>query len=189
MVDNTNDALYLFWAIIVTIVLIIVAIKLNNLKNRHQKDISDLQLRHQEDVSKLQLQHQTDVSNLNLQHQESITELEKTKQSKAYQAGQNFSRGDINQVLGTMSLLTQYDEIILLSTTSKQSSIDLIGLNADVMDVIEIKSGNVLTKGEKRVKKLVEEGKVHYRIVDAELPVDFKIEDRENKNKDTEKDD
>ena len=56
---------------------------------------------------------------------------------------------------------------------------DLIGVNQETVDFIEIKTkGSTLTKGEKKVRKLIEEKRVNYRIVDAELPVDFKIEDR-----------
>lgn len=93
--------------------------------------------------------------------------------------GINVTKGEINEILGTFSLLNEYDDVMLLSTTAGNASLDLIGINQDSLDFIEIKTkGAPLTKGEKKVRKLVEEKRVKYRIVDAELPVDFKIEDR-----------
>lgn len=97
--------------------------------------------------------------------------------------GINITKGEINEILGTFSLLNEYDDVMLLSTTAGNASLDLIGINQDSLDFIEIKTkGAPLTKGEKKVRKLVEEKRVKYRVVDAELPVDFKIEDRETQD-------
>ena len=108
---------------------------------------------------------------------------ERGKQSR--QLGINTIRGGIHQILGTFSLLNEYDEVMLLSSTSGNASMDLIGVNQETVDFIEIKTkGSTLTKGEKKVRRLIEDKRVNYRIVDAELPVDFKIEDRDTqKNK------
>ena len=106
---------------------------------------------------------------------------ERGKQSR--QLGINTIRGGIHQILGTFSLLNDYDEVMLLSSTSGNASMDLIGVNRETVDFIEIKTkGAPLTKGEKKVRKLIEEKRVNYRIVDAELPVDFTIEDRDTQN-------
>jgi len=106
---------------------------------------------------------------------------ERGKQSR--QIGINEIKGGINQILGTFSLLNEYDEIILLSTTSGNASMDLIGVNENTLDFIEIKTkGATLTKGEKRVRKLVGEKSVNYRIVDVDLPIDLKVEDRKPTN-------
>lgn len=103
---------------------------------------------------------------------------ERGKQSR--QLGINTIRGGIHQILGTFSLLNEYDEVMLLSSTSGNASMDLIGVNQKTVDFIEIKTkGSTLTKGEKKVRRLIEDKRVSYRIVDAELPVDFKIEDRD----------
>lgn len=119
-------------------------------------------------------------SNLKHKHQIDILELKKQKNSNAFNAGKNFLKGDSLQVLGTFSFLSEYDDIILLSTTSRQASMDLIGINNDRMDVIEVKSKgrSSLSDNEKRIKKLVDEKRVYYRIVEAELPKDFKINDK-----------
>lgn len=102
---------------------------------------------------------------------------ERGKQSR--RLGINEIKGGINQILGTFSLLNEYDDIMLLSTTKGNASLDLIGVNSDSLDFIEIKTkGADLSKGEKKVKKLVTEKKVNYRIVDVEVPADFTIEDR-----------
>jgi len=106
---------------------------------------------------------------------------ERGRQSR--QMGINEIKGGIHQILGTFSLLNEYDEVMLLSSTAGNASLDLIGVNQDIMDFIEIKTkGASLTKGEKKVKRLVEEKMIRYRIVDAELPVDFTIEDRNSQN-------
>lgn len=106
---------------------------------------------------------------------------ERGKQSR--QPGINEIRGGIHQILGTFSLLNEYDEVMLLSSTSGNASMDLIGVNQEVVDFIEIKTkGATLTKGEKRIRKLIEEKRVNYRIVDADLPTEFKIEDRKTQN-------
>lgn len=119
-------------------------------------------------------------SQLKQKHQIDILELKKQKETSAFNAGKNFLKGDSLQILGTFSFLNEYDDIILLSTTSRQASMDLIGINNEKMDVIEVKAkGNQsLSKNEKRIKRLVEEKKVNYRIVEAELPKDFKLKDK-----------
>lgn len=103
--------------------------------------------------------------------------IERGKQSR--QLGINEIKGGYNEILGTLSLLNEYDDVILLSTTKGNASLDLIGVNQDSMDFIEIKTkGADLSKSEKKIKRLVLEKRVNYRIVDVDLPVDFKIEDR-----------
>ena len=115
-------------------------------------------------------------------YQESQNQLkgqlkERGKQSR--QMGINEIKGGYNQILGTFSLLNEYDDVILLSTTKGGAPLDLIGINQDSLDFIEIKTkGADLEKSESKVKRLVQAKKVNYRIVDVDLPVDFKIEDR-----------
>jgi len=93
--------------------------------------------------------------------------------------GINVTKGDYHEILGTFSLLNEYDDVMMLSTTTGNASLDLIGVNKDSLDFIEIKTkGADLSKGEKKVRRLVEEKKVNYRIVDAELPANFTMEDR-----------
>ena len=100
------------------------------------------------------------------------------------QLGINEIKGGINEILGTFALLTQYDDIILLSTTAGNASLDHIGVKKDSLDFIEIKTkGAPSTKGENKIKRLVVEKKVNYRIVDVELPKDFKTSDRSNNSK------
>jgi len=122
------------------------------------------------------------VLKLQQKYKDAIGQLkERGKQSR--QLGINEIKGGINQILGTFSLLNEYEEIMLLSTTSGNASMDLIGVNQSSLDFIEIKTkGSPLTKGEKKVRKLIQEKLVNYRIVDADLPVDFKTEDRSTQN-------
>ncbi|MDV3278316.1 MAG: hypothetical protein LYZ69_07605 [Nitrososphaerales archaeon] len=55
-----------------------------------------------------------------------------TRQSKAFQIGGNQAKGDVSQVLGTFAVLDEYEQIILLSSTSKQGSFDLLGVKDEV---------------------------------------------------------
>lgn len=122
------------------------------------------------------------VLKLQQKYKDAIGQLkERGKQSR--QLGINEIKGGINQILGTFSLLNEYEEIMLLSTTSGNASMDLIGVNQNSLDFIEIKTkGSPLTKGEKKVRRLIQEKLVNYRTVDADLPVDFKIEERTTQN-------
>ncbi|AJZ76189.1 hypothetical protein [Candidatus Nitrosotenuis cloacae] len=122
------------------------------------------------------------VLKLQQKYKDAIGQLkERGKQSR--QLGINEIKGGINQILGTFSLLNEYEEIMLLATTSGNASMDLIGVNQNSLDFIEIKTkGSPLTKGEKKVRRLIQEKMVNYRIVDADLPVDFKIEERTTQN-------
>ncbi len=92
-------------------------------------------------------------------------------------------KGDMIQVLGTFASLQEYDQLMLLSTTSKQGSLDILGVKSDTLDFIEIKKkGGVLQGPEKQIRKLVEAGKVRYVIKDVELPEGFAMNDRASKD-------
>ena len=101
------------------------------------------------------------------------------KQSKANLIGRNTALGDIHQFLGDFAILPEYDELILLSTTSRQPSLDVIGLTQDRMDFIELKKkGARMTTSENRVRKIIEEKNVRYIVKDVELPTGVHVEDR-----------
>ncbi len=102
-----------------------------------------------------------------------------TRQTGAYQMGTHQVMGDFSQVLGTFSFLGDYEQIILLSTTSAQSSMDLLGIKSDCLDFIELKKkGAGLQKAERKIKHLVDQGKVKYVIRDVELPDSVRISER-----------
>ena len=101
------------------------------------------------------------------------------KQTNAHQMGVNQARGDIYQILGTFSILADYDQLGFISTTSKQMSIDMIGIKTNRIDFIEFKKkGADLKPGECKIKKLVEAKQVHYLVKDIELPDGLNVEDR-----------
>src|SRR5437899_6843376 len=62
-----------------------------------------------------------------------------TRQSDAYTMGTRKVMGDMSQVLGTFSMLGDYEQVILLSTTSSQASLDLLGVSPECLDFIELK--------------------------------------------------
>ncbi len=151
--------LILVWAIIMTITLGILVAIILNLKKKHDQDI-----RYKED-----------------EIQEMNEKLEQ-KQSKSFQMGVNTTSGDYTQILGDFALLPKYDQIITLSTTSKQPSLDLIGINKESIDFLEIKKkGAKVTPGENHVRRLIEEKKVSYKVFDIELPDGFTLEERKLK--------
>ena len=154
--------LTLVWAIIVTITLGIIITFLFKLKKTHDQDI---------------IHKENEIQDLN-------KKLD-TKQSKSFQMGVNTTSGDYTEILGDFALLTKYDQIITLSTTSKAPSLDLLGINDESLDFIEIKKkGGTISPKENHVRRLVEEKKVSYKVFDIELPKSFEIKERElNKSK------
>jgi len=149
----------LIWAIIVTITLGVLAILMVKFRQKQEQDI-----RYKEDEI-LELAEKLGL-----------------KQSRSFQAGVNMSSGDYAQILGEFALLSKYDHIITLSTTSQQPSLDLIGINEETIDFLEIKKkGGELTSNENHIKKLIEEKKVSYKIFDVDLPKNFSIKERPQK--------
>ncbi|MDH5431649.1 MAG: hypothetical protein OEW78_07190 [Nitrosopumilus sp.] len=151
--------LILVWAIIMTITLGILVVVLLNLKKKHDVDIQN---------------KENEIQDMN-------QKLEQ-KQTKSYRAGVNVTSGDYSQILGEFALLSKYDSIITLSTTSRQPSLDLIGINDESLDFLELKKkGAGSTNSEQRVRKLIEEKKVAYKIFDVDLPNNFSVKERKLK--------
>tara|TARA_Y100000590_G_scaffold287859_1_gene324103 strand:+ start:269 stop:748 length:480 start_codon:yes stop_codon:yes gene_type:complete len=122
--------------------------------------------------------------------QQNILNLEsqlKQKQKLSYQMGTNATTGNYHQILGDFAFLSKYDQLITLSTTSKQPSLDLIGVNEESLDFIEIKKVspkgklNKTSDDEDHVRRLIEEKKVTYKVFDVDLPDNFTIEERKLK--------
>lgn len=110
------------------------------------------------------------------------------KLKNTYRIAQNQVKGDVAQLIGTFSVLSEYDEISTLSSTSKQGSLDLLAMKDDHIDFIEFKKkGAKLTTNENRLKKLILTGRVtlRYRIVDVEIPESIAISERETVATDT----
>lgn len=109
-------------------------------------------------------------------------QLRLRKATDAFKLGGNQKIGDLSQLLGTFDALAKYDEITLLSSTSAQSSMDLIGRKDNQIDFIEFKkAGTGLTKSERKLKSYIESGqlKVAYKIVDVSWPEDVQIHNRQ----------
>jgi len=127
---------------------------------------------------KLRKKHDQDMREKEYEIQDVNRKLE-MRQTRAWQSGVNVTSGDYSQILGDFALLSKYDSIITLSTTSSPASLDLIGINKETIDFLELKKkGAGSTKGEMHVKRLVDENKVSYKIYDVELPENFSIEER-----------
>lgn len=111
-----------------------------------------------------------------------IKRLEKRfiqKQTNAYNAGISYVRGEITQILAGFSILNDYRQLAILGTVSKNMSLDLLGISDEYVDLIEVKTkGAGFSESEKKVKQLIDEGKVRYRVIDGEFP-NFKINYRD----------
>jgi len=104
------------------------------------------------------------------------------KQSRARLMGSNTALGDIHQHLGDFAILTEYDQLITLSTTSKQPSLDIIGIKEDRMDFIEFKKkGARVSPAENKVRRIVDAKEVYYKVMDVEIPTGIVVEERELK--------
>jgi len=104
------------------------------------------------------------------------------KQSKAYQIGANTELGNIHQILGEFKMLTEYDELITLSTTSKAPSLDMIGVKDDRIDFLEFKKkGASISVKENKLRSIVENKNVNYVVKDIDIPKTITIETRQLK--------
>jgi len=102
------------------------------------------------------------------------------RQSQATRLGQNTALGNIHEILGMFACLTDYQEIYLLSSTSKAPSLDCLGIKEDNLDFIELKKkGARVTPKENKIRRLVEEGKVSYVVKDVELPDGCTVQNRQ----------
>lgn len=142
--------LVLIWAVIVTVSLGMLAMFLIKLRRKHDADM------------------------------DAMSEELNQKQTKAYNIGQSGIRGELNQILGAFAILNEYKQLASISSVSKQFSIDLLGIKEDSIDFIEVKSaGTKLSPPERNVKKLIDEKKVNYRVIEGNLPRTFEVTERE----------
>lgn len=147
---SNEIAIVLLWAIVVTIILAILVFKIVKLGKKHDQDIK------------------------------SLTEDHETIQKKTKTLGRSEVRGELNEILGTFKLLNEYDQLAIISSVSKQTSLDLLGIKEDSVDFIEVKSlGTRLSTSENKVKKLIENGDVRYVIIEGNIPKSFEIKERE----------
>lgn len=143
--------LVLIWAVIVTVTLGMLAMFLIKLRRKHDSDM------------------------------DAMSEELNQKQTKAYNIGQSGIRGELNQILGAFAILNEYKQLASISSVSKQFSIDLLGIKEDSIDFIEVKSaGTKLSPPETNVKKLIDEKKVNYRVIEGNLPRTFEVTERES---------
>jgi len=102
------------------------------------------------------------------------------RQSQAAIIGRNTALGDIHQFIGEFAILPEYDELILLSTTSRQASLDVLGIKENRMDFIEFKKkGARITTSENKVRRIIEEKNIQYVVKDVDIPTGIKVEERE----------
>ena len=143
---------YLVWAVIVTVIAVVLAMVVIYIQRKHHKDIQALQ------------------------------KVEEAKRKSTLVLGQGSVKGEMTEILAHFKLLTEYEQLALFHSVSKQFSIDLMGIKKDSVDFIEVKSTvnklSDLSKKEQSVKKLIDEKKVRYRIIEGKFP-DFEIKEKE----------
>lgn len=86
-----------------------------------------------------------------------------TRVLQTIQGSINPQKGKMAELLTYAELRYDYDRIIPLGWP-----IDFVGVkNNDRIDFIEVKSGNaaVLTEEEKHIKNLIQQGRVHFRLI------------------------
>lgn len=106
-------------------------------------------------------------------------EMYEEKQTKAFRMGGNKMSGDICQYLGAFATLLEYEQVMTLSSTSSQGSLDLLAIGADSLDFIEFKKkGTGLSTAERRIKWLIDNKKVKYVVKDVELPTGVCVSER-----------
>ena len=138
--------------------------KVQSVIENYQTKVQELQSDIQESQTTIQ-DHQTTIQKLQNQL--------KIKDKRSWQVGQNSANGGVAEFLGYLGLaITQkFDVLCMMASTSKKPSVDAIGFNDDMITFIEIKkSGATLTPKENKIKKLIAEGNVDYKIVDVNLP-------------------
>lgn len=148
--------IYVFLIVVIGIIAIIITAYLFNRK-----------------LQKLQVSFVEDHEDMQEQINESI------RHGKEIQLTTNIYKGEVNEILGSFILLDEYDHLSIIGSVSKAASFDLIGLKEDELHFIEIKSpGTRLSTTENKVKRIIEAGKVFYRIVEAGIPSQFVTKDR-----------
>lgn len=190
MMENPIETLYLIIALLAILSAGFATFFLKQFFLSKSKIPNEIQLLIRENQARIQeLQSNIRESQGTVQeHQTTIQKLQsqlKLKDSRSFQVGQNSANGGIAEFLGGLglSLIQKFDTLCMLASTSKKPSVDAIGFNDDCITFIEFKKfGAILTSKEKKIKKLIEEGKVNYEIVDVNLPDNLtkirKIKDR-----------
>jgi predicted Holliday junction resolvase-like endonuclease len=94
----------------------------------------------------------------------------KEKADHALQLGINKTRGEITQLQGMWQVINEYDHIMIISTVSTAPSLDLLAISKDgFLCFLDFKpKGGKLTKEEKIVKAIVDQGHVAYKVIEVE---------------------
>ncbi|TLX83459.1 MAG: hypothetical protein E6L00_00880 [Thaumarchaeota archaeon] len=147
-----NEILYLIWAIVVTVIVVgLLAI------------IVMMRRKHEEIVEEIEKEGEVD-------------------RKRTLALGRGTIRGELNQILGTYSMLNDYEHIAFLTSVAKQFPLDLIGVNDNGIDFIEIKSLKTpLSPSDKKIKELIDNKKVEYKVIEGNLPKSFNIQERPEK--------
>ena len=148
---DLENGIILYWAVAVTIILAVLVVMVVRLRQKHMEDIEEL------------------------------TKDQEAKRALSKTLGRSEIRGELNQILGSYALLNEYQHLAFLTSVAKQFPLDLIGVKEDSIDFIEIKSLRTrLTENDKTIKKLIDEKKVGYKVMEGNLPKSFEINERED---------
>ncbi len=148
----TSETIYLIWAIVVTIIAIGLVVLLITIRKKHGEKL------------------------------EKVENDAEINQKKAFSLGTGTIRGELNQILGSYALLNDYKQIAFLTSVAKQFPLDLIGVKEDSIDFIEIKSLKTpLTDNDKKIRQLVNDKKIDYKVIEGNLPKSFNVQERAEK--------
>jgi len=144
--------LYLIWAIIVTVIAIGLVILFVAKTRKHEEELEEIEKKGEAD------------------------------RKSTLALGRGTIRGELNQILGTYSMLNDYEHIAFLTSVAKQFPLDLIGVNDNGIDFIEIKSLKTpLSPSDKKIKELIDNKRVEYKVIEGNLPKSFNILERPEK--------
>ncbi len=94
-----------------------------------------------------------------------------TKQTNAYRMGFNQMLGGIHEFIGKFAYFTKVDSWCFLSGSSTAPSIDMIAIKDGSLKIIEFKkNGTPLSTSENKIRRIIEEKKVEYEVLDVEIP-------------------
>jgi len=176
--ENQIETLYIIITLLTFLSVGLIAFFLRQFllsKNRIPNEVQFLIQENQKRIQELQANIQESQGTVH-EHQTTIQKLQaqlKLKDKRSWQVGQNSAYGGIAEFLGSLglSIIQKFDTLCMLASTSKKPSVDAIGFNDDGITFIEFKkSGAILTPKENKIKKLIADGKVNYKIVDVNLP-------------------
>ncbi len=103
-----------------------------------------------------------------------------TRQSNSYRIGLNKALGGIHELIGKFAYFTKVEDWWFLSGSSTAPPIDMIAIKDGSLKIIEFKkNGASLSTSENKIRRMIQEKKVEYEVLDVEIPDGVTISKRQ----------